>query len=300
MGPFLLYTLYRNSKIRDKKVGSQLSDIELIQQYLQSRDEQAFKFLLDRYHKPLLYRLIRKCGSRADAEDLVQQVWMRVLDNIENYQDQGKFSAYLSTIATNLLNDYWRRKGVRSDTVSSEALLIGDNEDASAVEFVDRGPSPEDDVANKDEIDCLVTQLIPALPCDQRLVYLLRHESEHWEGAQRLTWSDLAELNGMDSEEIWSLFESARAKLTKGEQAINNIVAKSATEKDIVGNAYQLDCMERLIFLVWTQAQRLSKREKYTEFYFAELLGIPVNTFKTRYRSAIKALADGLAAREAV
>ena len=85
----------------------------------------------------------------------------------------------------------------------------------------------------------------------------------------------------MDVDETWQLFESAREKLLVGAKASS-------------GSA-SLEEMENLVFLVWTQAQRLKKEQKFTWDYFAHLLGVPQETMKTRYRSARLKLSEGLA-----
>jgi len=254
-----------------------LHDSELIELYVKSSDEQAFETLLRRYYGFVYKRFVSYCGQ-ADADDLSQQLWIRVLDNLENYKDEGKFSAFLSTIARNLLNDYWRRAGVRGQV----AVEWDDDQFERNRDFASHEGSAEDQVARQEAISYLVTQLIPALPCDQRMIYLLRHESEHWDDKCRLEWNHLAELNGIDESTTWEYFDSARTKM------VNN-TAVQAYESNV-------DAEELLIFVVWTQAQRPDKSKKYTESYFANLLGIPVNTLKTRYKAASTRLAEGLTA----
>ncbi len=256
-----------------------ITDGELISRYTKDRDQSAFETLLRRHHDKVFWRFLKRCGNRADAEDLTQQLWIRVVDNLDNYSDQDKFGPFLATIGTNLLNDYWRRKGVRS---AAFVDWNDDEDDAPRPEIASREGSAEDQVIRGEAINHLVSDLIPALPAEQRMIYLLRHESEHWEESSRLEWSHLAELNGVSVDEAWSKFESARQSL----------MGMSHCEQNDEPTAPDSD--ELLMFLVWTQAQRPNKDKKYTESYFADLLGVPVNTLKTRYRAASKSLADGL------
>lgn len=266
-------------KIHRRLMAEETTDGELITRYIKDGDQSAFEILLRRHHDRVFWRFLKRCGNRADAEDLTQQLWIRVVDNLDNYSDQDKFGPFLATIGTNLLNDHWRRKGVRS---AAFVDWNDDEEDMPRLDPASREGSAEDQVLRGEAINHLVSNLIPSLPAEQRMIYLLRHESEHWEESSRLEWSHLAELNGMSVDEAWSKFESARHSLMG---MANN---DEAEQPDSPDND------ELLMFLVWTQAQRPNKEQKYTESYFADLIGVPVNTLKTRYRAASKSLADGL------
>jgi len=131
----------------------------------------------------------------------------------------------------------------------------------------------------QDQVAYLTNTLIPELICEQRLAFLLMHESEHWEEKRRLGWQHLAQMNGMDAQEAWSRFEVFRNKL------LQKVSSHSSED---------LDCDSLLVFLIWTQAQRLEKQQSFTWDYFSEVLGVSVNTLKTRYRTALKKLAQGL------
>lgn len=254
-----------------------LTDGELIQLYVKGADEQAFETLLRRYYSFVYKRFAAQCGQ-TNADDLCQQLWIRVLDHLQDYKDEGKFSAFLSTIARNLLNDHWRRTGVRSQV----AAEWDDEAVERDREFASHEGSVEDQVVRQSAIKYLVAEMIPSLPCEQRMIYLLRHESEHWDQKCRLEWSHLAELNGIDESTAWARFEAARTKMVK-----NTTTGRCDDE---------VEDEELLIFVVWTQAQRPDKSGKYTESYFAELLGVPVNTLKTRYKAASTRLAEGMSA----
>jgi len=266
-------------------------DGELIRRYLTEQDQSAFEALLRRHHDQVFWRFLKRVGNRADAEDLTQQMWIRVVDNLGRYDDQGKFSSFLATIGTNLLNDHWRRKGVRS---AAFVDWTDDEEHSPKLDPADRRGSAEDDVVRQSAINYLVTELIPQLPCEQRMIYLLRHESEHWEENRRLDWSHMAELNGVTVNDAWSRFESMRKDLLMlthaGEESQDESLDFSKSPRDEASDSGE----KLLIFLVWTQAQRPHKDQKYTESYFAELLGVSVNTLKTRYRTATRSLARGL------
>jgi len=255
-----------------------LSDGELIKLYLHEHSERAFKVLVERHYTRTRQRFLRHCHHAGDADDLTQQLWMRVVDNLESYRDDDRFPSFLNRISTNLLTDYWRRKG-RRDRVFPEPAQKDEYDSVSRAKAANS--NTESDCEVRQQIDHLTKILIPALPCEQRLVFLLRHESEYWEGKQRLEWSHMAELNGIDEQTAWSRFETARNALLS---CLNDDQSSSPN----------LDEESLLIFLVWTQSQRLSKQQEFTWDYFSGLLNVSTNTLKTRYRAALKKLSEGL------
>lgn len=265
-----------------------LPDDEIVVRYLAQEDDHLFRILVERHHNRLFSRFFSELKNRADATDLEQQLWLNVFRNLKNYKGEGKFAEYLSRIATNLITDFWRSKGRRKAVFAEQQL--SNESDTSYFDPLERNQSSElshsdipaeDALHNEELVRYLVSVLIPRLPIEQRLAWLLRHESEYWEPEQRLDWCHLADLNGISEDKAWKIFESARNKL---------LCALNQTKDTKVS----LDSEETLIFTVWSQAQRLHKQEHFTWEYFAEILDVPINTMKTRYRAAQKSLSDGL------
>lgn len=259
----------------------ELSDGELIRRYLQEKDESAFEQLLNRHYDLVYRRFLNRCKNAEDAADLSQQLWLRVLNNLKNYQDDGKFPFFLMRSVSNLLTDHWRRKGVRDNVIDD---LVGSDDFDPIAEAKDSTVDLYAETATQEEVQYLISHLIPALNCELRMAFLLRHESEYWEGQNRLGWHHLAELTNQNQDDVWSRFEALR----------NTLMTLANGRKSDVSP----DCEDLLIFTVWTQAQRLHKAQNFTWDYFSEILNVPVNTMKTRYRTALKQLAQGLKNRE--
>ena len=135
-------------------------------------------------------------------------------------------------------------------------------------------------MSNKELINQLVYHEIPKLPCELRMIFLMRHESVFWEKKKPLQWQHLADFHKMSLDEINETFMRARNKL------IRNATQSQEIQK--------LDCIEMSVFMIWTQSQRVEKRKKFTDAYFADLLNMPVNTYKTKYRKSIEILAKAL------
>lgn len=254
----------------------EMSDIELIQRYLASRDDQAFTVLLRRHYDATYHRFLKHLGTHDDAAELSQQLWLRVANNLESYKDEGKFASYLMRIASNLLTDHWRRKGTREKVIYEAS---SDDEHEMLEQNTDNKQTAIDlTLSAQEEVSHLTNNLIPQLPVEQRLTFLIKHESEFWDDKQRLDWPTLAALNGMSVEELFTLFDSCRNDLIKNAR----------------GEAAEISEEALMVFLIWTQAQRLDKKTNFTWNYYSELLNISSNTLKTRYRAALKSLSSGL------
>src|SRR5689334_22815734 len=86
--------------------------------YAQEGREDAYRELIKRYERPvfsLIYMMVR---DRETSEDLAQETFIKVLNNIDRYRPEFKFSSWLFKIANNITIDYLRRRHV--DTVSIE------------------------------------------------------------------------------------------------------------------------------------------------------------------------------------
>src|SRR3989304_314716 len=83
-------------------------------------DAGAFDALYRR-HKGALYRFVlRSIRDRATAEELYQEVWMRVIESRGRYEVQAKFTTWLYTVAHNRLVDHWRKRGLALVSMDQE------------------------------------------------------------------------------------------------------------------------------------------------------------------------------------
>lgn len=105
----------------------QTRDETLIEQ-AQRGDRAALTGLVERHHAPLVGYLYHATNGRRDlAEDLAQEAFIRVVQNLSAYQPGRPFKPWLYTIATNLVRDHYRRLDTRRTAEWSDAL-----EDAAA------------------------------------------------------------------------------------------------------------------------------------------------------------------------
>ena len=89
------------------------SDQDLIKR-IRKRDTRAFETLFDRYQAPVHRHLVRITHDEAAAQDLAQEVFLRVWTRAEQWHKEGSFKAWLYRIATNNALQYHRRKKLLS------------------------------------------------------------------------------------------------------------------------------------------------------------------------------------------
>ena len=99
-----------------------LQDCELLEKYLKGHFD-AFEHLYFR-HKGGTYRFIfRQVNNASVVEDLMQELWMKVISNARSYNKDSKFTTWLYQIARNLLIDRFRHLGVVSEVMVSEGIV---------------------------------------------------------------------------------------------------------------------------------------------------------------------------------
>src|SRR5512137_1725349 len=105
-------------------------------------DARAFEALYAR-HKGATYRyfLRHAAGDTATADELHQDLWLRVIGARERYEAHAKFSTWLYTLARHRLVDHWRsRHGVSLASLEDEAIVMQAEESVAASRAVDDEP----------------------------------------------------------------------------------------------------------------------------------------------------------------
>ncbi|HKP64208.1 MAG TPA: RNA polymerase sigma factor [Polyangiales bacterium] len=150
-----------------------LSDLELLGRF-HTGDHAAFAALLSRYQRPVYNFVLRSLGERQVAEDLTQEVFLRVIQGGAGFQSQSKFSTWLFTIARNLCVDHTRRmKHRKHASLDASVNPDGDN----PLRLVDRIPHHQpstDRSAAGPRIRERISRALEHLPLEQREVFLLR------------------------------------------------------------------------------------------------------------------------------
>lgn len=178
--------------------GMEAPDEDLMLAY-RGGDAAAFDVLYRRHKGPLYRYVLRGVRASGPAEELFQDVWMRVIEARERYEPAATFRTWLYTIAHNRMMDHFRRQSLR-------AVDVGDDADALAEAMpAPTGAQPENLVESRADLRRLA-DAIAALPPAQREAFLLHQEAG-------LTVPEIAQATGTALEAAKSRLRYALQKL---------------------------------------------------------------------------------------
>ena len=161
-------------------------------------DAAAFETLYGRHKGGLFRFVLRSVKARGEAEELFQEIWIRVVESRARYQPQAKFATWLYTIAHHRLVDHWRARGLTVVSLDDEESGIPEPAAGPAAE-------PQRNVEARQTLERLANA-IGALPLAQREAFLL-----HQEGG--LTAAQIAAATGSNEEAAKSRLRYAMSKL---------------------------------------------------------------------------------------
>jgi RNA polymerase sigma-70 factor (ECF subfamily) len=177
-------------------IGAERTDEDLMLAYA-GGDLLAFEKLYAR-HRGTLYRfLLRSLHQRADADELFQETWSRVIAARDRYRVDAKFTTWLLQIAHNLVIDRFRR--ARPQASAEEADLVFSRMDAPEEDRPERVLSEFEQLRR-------LQMALEELPEEQRVAFLLRMENG-------LGLEEIAEVTGAGRETVKSRLRYALARV---------------------------------------------------------------------------------------
>jgi len=188
------------------------SDVQLMLD-VKSGDDSSFELLLRKYRTPVVNFLYRMVRDAAAAEDLAQEVFLRVYRARGQYLPTAKFTTWMFRIATNLAFNALRDGRYRQLEVSIDRSAVdrlGDGEsEQPALEIADRQPSIELELIRRDRAE-LIRRAVESLPEKQRAAVLLHKYQE-------MDYDEIARVLGCSESALKSLlfraYETLRAEL---------------------------------------------------------------------------------------
>ena len=134
-------------------------------------DEASFNYLAGRYHRPMIQFLFRMVGNQAVAEELAQEVFLRVYRARSSYRAEAKFTTWLYRIATNLAVNYAR--DTRHERTAQKVYLDQpDEESGSTPDLADDEPTVEERLLREERM-AAIRRHVMALPERQRMAVLM-------------------------------------------------------------------------------------------------------------------------------
>ena len=184
------------------------TDVQLMLE-VKAGDEQSFELLLRKYRTPLVNFLYRMVRDTAVAEDLAQEVFLRVYRAREQYAPSAKFTTWMFRIATNLALNSVRDNRHRQMEISMDQSVDTGEDELPGLEVPDRAPSVEQQLVARSRSEMIV-KAIHRLPEKQRAAVLLHkyQELDYDEIARVLECSESA-LKSL----LFRAYESLRVEL---------------------------------------------------------------------------------------
>jgi len=141
-------------------------DADLLVRY-RDGDARAFRKLVDHYQGRMLQFFYRLCWDRDRAEDLTQELFMKLMQGCRRYRPQGKLSTFVYRVATNLWIDHYRASRPQPRLYSLDQVVIGQGRDVA-----DTDPSPVD-TASHEEQRVAMRRALESLTEPHRIVFEL-------------------------------------------------------------------------------------------------------------------------------
>jgi RNA polymerase sigma-70 factor, ECF subfamily len=186
------------------------SDVQLMLD-VKAGDAHSFELLLQRYRAPLVNFLYRMVRNREQAEDLAQEVFLRVYRARDDYVPSAKFTTWFFRIATNLALNSVRDSRYHRMEVSLDAPVTADAEEGEERQFevADKHPDIEQHLVEEARRK-MIRHAIEKLPEKQRAAVLLHKYQE-------LDYSEIARILNCSESALKSLlfraYETLRVEL---------------------------------------------------------------------------------------
>ena len=154
----------------DVLVGEELSDADIMLR-VKSGDQSAFEYLVEKYRRPMVNFMYRMAHNAASAEDLAQEVFLRVYRSREGYEASAKFTTWLYRIATNLAMNHVR--DTRNERPEKTVSLDEPDQDTGlTMDVPDASLSAEQAILRRERL-AAIRKRVQALPERQRLAVLM-------------------------------------------------------------------------------------------------------------------------------
>jgi RNA polymerase sigma-70 factor (ECF subfamily) len=186
---------------------AEVTDEALMTRY-QRGDLGAFATLVERHKTPLYNFVLRQIKTPPAAQDLTQEVFLRVIESASSFKHEAKFTTWAYTIARNLCIDHMRKASYRRhpslDQQGGEESGEGPTLGEQVPDLHPRASTERGAISN--EIQVKVTAAVEALPSEQREVFLLRHVAN-------LAFQEIAEITSTPENTVKSRMRYALERL---------------------------------------------------------------------------------------
>lgn len=153
--------------------GMQEQDDQLIANALQG-DQKAYEALLVRHNKAIFHVVLKIVRNKEEAQDLVQETFMKAFNALASYRSEYRFSTWLYKIAANCAIDFVRKKRIEALSLDKP---IETKDGQVEFEVPDTSWDPEQDLVRKQKLKS-IDEAIDSLPAKYREVIIYRHRDD--------------------------------------------------------------------------------------------------------------------------
>jgi RNA polymerase sigma-70 factor (ECF subfamily) len=183
--------------------GSLDADAQLMLRF-KAGDAEAFESLFFKHMRPIVSFAYRFVHNRETAEELAQEIFLKVYQGARAYRPQAKFTTWLYRIATNLCLNEIRKPDFRA-AHRSLALSSSESQDSTIKAMETGGP---DEILGRDAILHALKQALDQIPERQRTAFILNKY-------QDLSYAEVAEIMRMSEKAVKSLIHRAKETLAQ-------------------------------------------------------------------------------------
>jgi RNA polymerase sigma-70 factor, ECF subfamily len=197
----------QQSFISTEAAGAETTDADVMLR-VKAGDDSAFEFLVQKYRRQMVSFMYRMSHNSAAAEDLAQEVFLRVYRSRANYEPSAKFSTWLYRIATNLAVNHARdTRHERPENMVN--LDQPDSETGQTPDVADSSMTVEESILRKERL-AAIRQKVQSLPERQRMAVVMHKY-------QQMDYKQIAEVLKLSESATKSLlfraYESLRVQL---------------------------------------------------------------------------------------
>jgi len=133
-------------------------------------DAEAFRQLVERHSRPIFRVAYRMTGNQHDADDVVQETFLRAYRQLDSFEERANFSTWVHRIAVNCSLDLIRVRGRHG----KHLVAVSDDEEQPGREFASEAPQP-DRLMLSAELQQHVSRALERLSGNERTAFVLRH-----------------------------------------------------------------------------------------------------------------------------
>ena len=193
---------------------------------LQAGSEEAFSWLITRYHQPIYSLLARTVRDPSDAADLTQDVFIKVFRGIKSFHGESSLRTWIYRIALHEgLNQrrWWRRHKQQEVTIEMETMDCEDGEPTRLKEMlVDPGESPYD-MASHTEARERLEEALQQVPDPYRMALILRD-------IEGFVYEEVAEMLGVN-------LGTVKSRLVRGRACLRQLLKAGEAQRTTDANA---------------------------------------------------------------